>query len=267
MISSAEVARLAHHLRVGDRVIEKDYVLAWLLAAIAESTLRSDLAFKGGTALKRCYYPDYRFSEDLDFTLCHERSHNDLAEEFDSLFPWLARAVNLTLELHSAEQSIFNSSTLLINYVGPLRAQLGSRRLKVDVTRNELLLYPLVDRPLQAPYSDYPAHAALPTYSLEEIIIEKLCALIGRTEPRDLYDVYWLLEWGDVDLSWVPSSFRSKCEHKGQDPVRLDHALVAKTGTFERLWTSRLAVQVPELPHLDEVLRAVRRHARGLGLV
>ena len=65
MISSAEVARLSHRLGVGDRVIEKDYVLSWLLIAIAESNLRDDLAFKGGTALKRAYYPDYRFSEDL----------------------------------------------------------------------------------------------------------------------------------------------------------------------------------------------------------
>jgi predicted nucleotidyltransferase component of viral defense system len=27
------------------------------------------LAFKGGTALRRCWFEDYRFSEDLDFTL------------------------------------------------------------------------------------------------------------------------------------------------------------------------------------------------------
>ena len=59
---------MAHRLGVGDRVVEKDYVLSWLLVAIAESDLRGKLALKGGTALKRCYYPDYRFSEDLDFT-------------------------------------------------------------------------------------------------------------------------------------------------------------------------------------------------------
>jgi uncharacterized protein len=36
---------------------------------MAESDLRPVLAFKGGTALKGCYFADYRFSEDLDFTL------------------------------------------------------------------------------------------------------------------------------------------------------------------------------------------------------
>lgn len=267
MISSAEVAKLAHRLGVGDRVIEKDYVLSWLLVAIAESELRSGLAFKGGTALKRCYYPHYRFSEDLDFTLCVGLSHDDLVSAFAALFPQLGRRVNLTPTLRSAEQSIFESTTLLVNYVGPLRARLGSRHLKVDITRGELLLYPPTERPLQAPYSDYPTGITLPTYTLEEILTEKLCALMGRTEPRDLYDVYWLFEWGDVDLSFLPVNFAAKCRHKGQDPEQLDEVLTGKVGTFDRLWISRLAVQVPDLPHLNEVLRTVRRHLRGLGLI
>jgi len=266
VISTAEIARLAHHLRVGDRVIEKDYVLSWLLVAIAESDLRDDLVFKGGTALKRAYYPDYRFSEDLDFTLCANRSHDDLVNAFEALFPGLGRRLNLTLTLRSAEQSVFASTTLLANYVGPLRARLGSRHLKVDITRGELLLYPASERLLRAPYSDYPTNVRLPTYTLEEILTEKLCALMGRTEPRDLYDVYWLFEWGDVDLSFLPANFAAKCQHKGHDPGQLDAVLGGKVRTFDRLWASRLAVQVPDLPHLDEVLRVVQQHLRRLGL-
>ncbi|HHE71016.1 MAG TPA: nucleotidyl transferase AbiEii/AbiGii toxin family protein [Chloroflexi bacterium] len=267
MISPAKVARRAHHLGVGDHVIEKDHVLSWLLVAIAESELRSGLVFKGGTALKRCYYPEYRFSEDLDFTLCVDLSHDDLVEAFEALFPRLGQRVNLTLTLRSAEQSVFESTTLLVNYVGPLRARLGSRRLKVDVTRGELLLYPLNERLLQAPYNDYPTGVTLPTYALEEILTEKLCALMGRTEPRDLYGVYWLFDWGDVDLSFLPANFAAKCRHKGQNPDRLNEALTDKEETIERLWASRLAVQVSDLPYLNEVLRAVRRHLRGLGLI
>lgn len=266
MISTAEVAKLAHRLGVGQRVIEKDYVLSWLLIAIAESDLGNRMAFKGGTALKRSYYPDYRFSEDLDFTLCVDLSHDDLVEAFQALFPSLDRRVNLTFTLRSAEQSIFESTTLLVNYVGPLRARLGSRHLKVDFTRGELLLYPLTERPLQTPYSDYPMGITLPTYTLEEILTEKLCALLGRTEPRDLYDVYCLFEWRDVDLTFLPANFAAKCEHKGQDPRRLGKVLADKAGTFGKLWTSRLAVQVTELPDLNEVLRAVQRHVRNLGL-
>jgi predicted nucleotidyltransferase component of viral defense system len=50
-------------------VIEKDYALSYVLAGIArESKLSHSLIFKGGTALKKLFFGDYRFSEDLDFS-------------------------------------------------------------------------------------------------------------------------------------------------------------------------------------------------------
>ena len=50
-------------------IIEKDYILSWILAGIsANKKLQNELIFKGGTALKKCYFGNYRFSEDLDFT-------------------------------------------------------------------------------------------------------------------------------------------------------------------------------------------------------
>src|SRR5207248_1888898 len=51
-------------------VIEKDYVLGWLLAGIANHPdLAATWVFKGGTCLRKCFYETYRFSEDLDFTV------------------------------------------------------------------------------------------------------------------------------------------------------------------------------------------------------
>jgi hypothetical protein len=50
-------------------VLERDYLLSWILAGIAQvELLRETLVFKGGTALRKCYFGDYRFSEDLDFS-------------------------------------------------------------------------------------------------------------------------------------------------------------------------------------------------------
>ncbi len=50
-------------------VLERDYLLSWLLAGVSQvKELREKLAFKGGTALKKCYFGDYRLSEDLDFS-------------------------------------------------------------------------------------------------------------------------------------------------------------------------------------------------------
>jgi predicted nucleotidyltransferase component of viral defense system len=49
--------------------LERDYLLSWVLTGIGQvDSLRETLVFKGGTALKKCYFGDYRFSEDLDFS-------------------------------------------------------------------------------------------------------------------------------------------------------------------------------------------------------
>jgi predicted nucleotidyltransferase component of viral defense system len=98
-------------------------------------------------------------------------------------------------------------------------------------------------------------------------LIEKMCAVMGRTEPRDLYDVYCLFEEGDVDLTFLPAHFAAKCQHKRQEPTQLGQVLKDKTETFSKLWESRLAVQIPDLPDSNEILRKVRRHLRGVGLI
>lgn len=57
------------------KTIEKDYVLTWILAGIAESGMGDIMSFKGGTALKKMYFLNYRFSEDLDFTFLKKYTH------------------------------------------------------------------------------------------------------------------------------------------------------------------------------------------------
>lgn len=47
--------------RIPEAVLERDYCLAWFLVGLSRSELRDRLVFKGGTALKRCYFGDYRF--------------------------------------------------------------------------------------------------------------------------------------------------------------------------------------------------------------
>ena len=59
------------------RVIEKDYVLGWVLAGIFNHlVIGSSWVFKGGTCLKKCFFETYRFAEDLDYSLS-ESNHLD----------------------------------------------------------------------------------------------------------------------------------------------------------------------------------------------
>lgn len=268
MIRPEEIARLAHRLGLGDRTIEKDYVLTWVLLAIANSPLRNRLAFKGGTAVKKVYEPDYRFSEDLDFTLLDELSNEDLIAEVEALFPWLRREVNITLEIRRIDTHQSGNPAIYLNYIGPLRGDLSSRFLKTDFTHGELLLFPLVEASLHVPYSDCQGRTdTLHVYSLKEILAEKLCALLGRTEPRDLYDIHYMLAHGLVDVEAVSLGLEEKMGRKEVDPAALADVLERKKETFRRLWEPQLAGQMPDLPHLDEVIRETNRWLRQGGLV
>ncbi len=70
MISKADILQRAREWQLTPEVVEKDYVLGWLLAGIAwHPATTNNWVFKGGTCLKKCVLETYRFSEDLDFTL------------------------------------------------------------------------------------------------------------------------------------------------------------------------------------------------------
>ena len=70
MIPKRDLQQLRAEWTLDIGVIEKDYVLGWLLAGIAQHpALAETWIFKGGTCLRKCYYETFRFSEDLDFTV------------------------------------------------------------------------------------------------------------------------------------------------------------------------------------------------------
>lgn len=74
MIDRSEVLAVASDLSLAPDVVEKDYVLGWLLAGLRASEPLADAwVFKDGTCLKKCYFETYRFSEDLDFTITDDR--------------------------------------------------------------------------------------------------------------------------------------------------------------------------------------------------
>lgn len=268
MIQPAEIARLAHRLGLGDKTIEKDYVLTWTLLAVAISPLRNHLAFKGGTALKKVYVPEYRFSEDLDFTLLAELSNDELVGAVENLFPWLRREVNITLAVRRVEIHRTGNPAIYLNYTGPLSGDLSSRFFKMDFTRGEVLLFPLVEAPLHPLYSDCrPRNQTLHVYSPEEILAEKLCALLGRTEPRDLYDVHYILEHELADARAVSFQIEAKMNHNKVNRAELGVVLARKQETLRKLWEPRLQGQMPDLPHLDTVIRETNRWLRQAGLV
>lgn len=70
MIARAALQARAREWGLTEEIVEKDYVLGWLLWGVGSHPALADhWIFKGGTCLKKCFVETYRFSEDLDFTV------------------------------------------------------------------------------------------------------------------------------------------------------------------------------------------------------
>lgn len=269
MITQGEVSRYAFQQGKPDKVIEQDYVITWILLGISSSGLRHSLAFKGGTALRKIYFPQYRYSQDLDFTIVQELDDAILIGSLNAVLDDLEKSVAFVFNLDEERiERRADSITMYIDFVGPLQGLLGSRDIKVDFTLREQLVAPLEERPVIALYSDCEnLTRTLGAYSLEEILIEKLCALIGRTEPRDLFDTNFLLHLGNLDYQIIPEGFAVKARSKAIDPDRLREVLEERKPTIARLWGNRLALHVDELPHLETVLRETKGNLRRYGII
>ena len=92
MIATSELQQLRSEWSLDLGVIEKDYVLGWLLAGIAQHpALAESWVFKGGTCLRKCFYETFRFSEDLDFTIVAggPEEPEQLVKIFSEIAAWL----------------------------------------------------------------------------------------------------------------------------------------------------------------------------------
>jgi predicted nucleotidyltransferase component of viral defense system len=264
MIEQKEINKIATQNRVSDRQIEKDYVLSWLLFAISKNeTLYKALTFKGGTVLKKVYFEDYRFSEDLDFTLIDEAILNEqILEEFSNLFDFIKEEANIDMRIDSKKWTIHESGSpqFYIDYVASLQGNMGSRDLKIDITRGEILETAFETKTIFRAYSDLEEDFTLQCYSLAEILIEKMTALIGRTEPRDLYDFWYLTEIEQVAVADYLFEFQSKAQHKKQDPNNFWRKVLSKESAFKRDWHKKLSSQIHDMPEYETVFREAKRH-------
>jgi predicted nucleotidyltransferase component of viral defense system len=264
MIEQKEINKIAMQNRVSDRHIEKDYVLSWLLFATSKNeTLYKSLVFKGGTVLKKAYFKDYRFSEDLDFTLINENISNEqILQEFNHLFDFIKEESNIDMRIVPRKWTIHESGSpqFYIEYIASLQGSMGSLDLKIDITRGEILETAFEIKPIFRTYSDLEEEFQLQCYSLAEVLIEKMTALMGRTEPRDLYDFWYLTEIEKIDIGEYLFEFQNKAAHKKQDPKKFIEKILNKEMAFKRDWEKKLASQINDLPKYEKVFREAKRH-------
>ena len=255
----------AREFGLAPNIVEKDYVLGWLLAGIAShAELGPSWVFKGGTCIKKCFFETYRFSEDLDFTLT-AAAHLDqdfLKRSFAGVTQWVYDNTGIEIPENTIRFEIYTnlrgkvSAQGKIGYRGPLQPRGDLPRIKLDFTNDEVLVLDPVSREVHHPYSDNPDDGIdVRCYSFEEIFAEKIRALAERERPRDLYDVIHLFRHEELKANreQIMKTLEQKCAFKGI-PVPTMQSLENRPerAELEAEWVNMLGHQLPMLPDFEQ---------------
>ena len=161
VIPAAELRRAAAVLGVDSARLELDYTLGWILRGLwKQPEVSRAWIFKGGTCLRKCYFPEYRFSEDLDFTLRQPSGMHEGQALVAAATRWVQdrTGIDFTVQPLKAEVMPVEEGDpgyrLRLYYRGSLPMVGSHRSIKVHLSSQEVLVTSLDPRPLHHPYSD-----------------------------------------------------------------------------------------------------------------
>ena len=241
MIRSQEIKEKAREHGVPVSTIERDYAQNWLLKYL----YHPDIILKGGTGIKKVHFENYRFSDDLDFSLAHSINNRDLFSHFRKASDKAKEEVGINFQISGKliETKTGLKGKIFFNIIQNVTGTPLS--IKIDITNfdNEIILFPTEKKRIFHPYSDE-LNAKIEVYSLEEIFTEKLRALIQRTRARDLYDIGMLYDLINVDK--VLQILDKKFDFK---EISLDiPSLTERKNKFSNAWEASLKNQLKVIP-------------------
>jgi predicted nucleotidyltransferase component of viral defense system len=272
MILQKEIATIAAQKGVVKSTIDKDWALGHFIDAICSILeLRQKLIFKGGTCLKKCYIPDYRFSEDLDFTSI-DKDFKLISKHLDNISALLKQRVEMPTHIESLKELKFKDKLTgyeaIMKFWGsdhprndsPPPPQRWQTKIKIEIILYELILLPVSYRDVVHSYSDILTENALhvPCYSIEEVMAEKMRSLIQRsyTAPRDFYDIWYLSKhFPELDYNPIVKAFHKKLAFKGYTFSGIEQLINPENDKhLSAAWKNSLAHQITgELPDFETV--------------
>ncbi|MFA4946231.1 MAG: nucleotidyl transferase AbiEii/AbiGii toxin family protein [Candidatus Micrarchaeia archaeon] len=227
---------------------EKDYVLSVALSKIAETKLAEKLVFKGGTCIKKSYFPKFRFSSDLDFSLVTESEYD---QEIKKAFENKVIDGVFFVKVNRLERTTENIA-LKLQYTSQISEYPQIDSINLEIACKNQVLRPPVSRLVQNPNEYALPKTQLPCMQLEEIFAEKIHAIYNRPKPRDLYDANFLLEQMVVPnkklieekLALIPAELTATSFEK-------------RMAILEPRWKRDLEKVMIELPEFEGIARKV----------
>lgn len=256
-----DLRRLAGRTGFDLATLEKDYALSWLIQGIygQNSRLAPFLIFKGGTAIRKVYYREWRLSEDLDFTILKSIEPGTVQAGFQTVFAQVERQSGISYDFKQ-----YHERPYVILARAQFRGPLDQRNtIKVDISLNEKLVENPARVDVSPDYDDIPGYEAL-VYSLREILVEKLRSIMQRGYARDYYDVWRLLRNYQVDMTDIGRLLSRKCNLTDVPYVPANLFENDRLADAERHWEASLSRLTPDLPDFRVVIDDLRNITAGL---
>ena len=251
MIQLNELKRIAANKKLALGVVEKDYALTWILYGLANTEFKKHFIFKGGTALRKIYFPEWRYSEDLDFSVSSKFSDAQLKEVIEAIDKYTRDRAGINLLIRSLHSNP-EYAQIKIQFIGSLNSR---NTIKVDISFNELIVLSPANKQIHSEYSDMEKRNLF-VYPLEEILAEKIRSIIQRAKTRDYYDVWQLLKFHNnkINMKLLHEVLIKKCHVKNID-FKKDHLFNAeRINLAQKYWEKALAHQITNLPEFNVVV-------------
>lgn len=256
LISGDQIRRISREQGLTAGVVEKDYALTWLLKGLYsnDSKLKKSFVLKGGTAIRKVYFPEtWRFSDDLDFTVVGDKDQDRIRQSLEEVFASILSESAMRYSFESFHQ---NPGAIIANvqFLGPLNF---TNRIKHDITLNERMVLDPESRVLKSNYADL-HDFKVRAYSLTEIVVEKIRSIVQRGYSRDYYDVWRLTKEGKFRKSEVKWLLVKKCELSGVDYEPKLLFSKERLGEARSHWEPGLGYLTKKLPDFETVIKELK---------
>ncbi len=224
--------------------IQKDYAATILLFIISEFDKISEMIFKGGTALKKIYFPNGRFSEDLDFTCS-----TDISNELETLLNVKIQECDINFTKIEKIKTGRTSKKFSVKYLNYNNYPMS---VKIDLSHREKVLKTVETLPIQHFYDLKNNNFSIPSMNIEEIFAEKIRALIYAQKSRHLYDIWYLFQHRiQLNMDLVDSKLVFYDEDFSLDKIKI------AINKMKTEWDKDLGSLLPSVPSIDEISRNV----------
>ena len=222
--------------------VEKDYLQNIVLLNLYRK-IKDEIIFKGGTSLQKNYGLN-RFSEDLDFTIKTKINIEPILKHIITnlkIFGFQATLKKIK------EDKIGNNYQIKVK--GPLFNGLEQSHtyIKIEISKREELIMPITINTITPIYKDLPPYTT-PSMNVEEIMAEKIRAILTRDSPRDIYDL-WFLSQKKIQTSTSLINYKLKYYEKTFDQGEFKKSIEKK----KRIWDQEMKQLIPILISFKEV--------------